>query len=121
MRRNERFDFFLQGLVSTACVFQKGGSLAHRAIKSRVKYFSNLSPTFRSHIEFPGDASTDLRGDGASITSDKWTNLYSSFRLSHARAIFQSRSTVAWPMLSTSAVSALESPPKNRSSTMRSC
>src|SRR6185295_2972700 len=35
---------------------------------------------------------------------------HSSFLLSHARAIFQSRSTVAWPIPSTSAVSSMDSP-----------
>src|ERR1051325_9900229 len=42
-------------------------------------------------------------------------------RRSQARAIFQSRSTVACPILITSAISSIERPPKNFSSTIRLC
>src|SRR5215469_14469825 len=97
-RSEQNLHFLAEGWIDVAGSIQKGWALLRHQFKRLLQQIANLLPAF-------------LRHDSALL----------SWWCSQRRAVDQCRFTVAGDIPNTSAVSSIDSPPKNRRSTIRLC
>src|SRR5215469_1063520 len=97
-RSEQNLHVLAEGWIGVAGSIQKGGALLGRQFERLLQQIANLLPAFLRHV---------------SALLIWWC--------SQRRAVDQDRLTVAGDIPKTSAVSSIDSPPKNRSSTIRLC
>src|SRR5215208_89426 len=104
MRSDQRFDFTAQSVVSGTGLRDEQAALLRAIADRRVEDFLNLLPAFGCHRFGVLIKRREERCRTPSVECFGRSKVYSNWRRNHARAIFQSRSTVAWLIPRTSAV-----------------